>query len=148
MRLARKWWVVMDEKYDKLVRIGKAVASFRANIGKYESAKIAFLRSYLNDLGTDADLLREFMSHIRADEEAALRERYPHEMERTDRILADTTTLNTLPEVPGAPAPSQPAVSAADIHNIVHTAVQTANGTRNNKHANARAVLSGDVIEW
>lgn len=91
----------MDDKYDKLVKIQGSHSQYPGqHRAGGDKAKISCLRMYLNDLGTDADLLQEFMSHIRADEEAALREGYAHEMERTDRILADSDPLNALSDFP------------------------------------------------
>ncbi|MFK7974522.1 MAG: DUF6538 domain-containing protein [Halioglobus sp.] len=69
LKLARKWWVQLEDKYDKLVKIRPAIISFRESIGQHgDSAKVSFMRSYLKDLDDDADLLREFMSHLLADE--------------------------------------------------------------------------------
>jgi len=140
---------MLDEKYDKLVHIGKAIPSIRNGIGKDERVRIPLFCSYLDNLGTDADLLKEFISHINADEEAAMREKYPHEMERTDRIIADTITLNTPPELPNAPHSSQSTVSAADIHSIVHNAVQTVvDGQKPEKqYTDKQNPLLGEVVQ-
>jgi len=75
--------VQLEDKYEKRVKIRPAIISFRENIGQHgDSAKISFLHSYLKNLGDDADLLREFVSHLHADEEAAPRARYPQSLEK------------------------------------------------------------------